>query len=292
MMALLTFTTTGCWDKAGGFGCASLGLPGLSGNEENLIAVYENELEGTVLTGTYDEMLAGIREAAQKETVLAAIVLFGNAGGENRFLADVQKIIRCPMVGGGAAIDGATGRSALIPGGGQGAVFLITDRRYSYTAQTECIHTQILEECTLTCADPRTILTINGRDAAAYLREKKAALGLEETDFEHLTLSDRNHVNAHLSMADGVIKSGRDVCEHMLLRYVPQETVYAAMERFYDDPDAIVFGCAGLSGLLEKPLHTCSLGLFLFGEVCTVDGTAQFGNLMLSKLVIKKKEEA
>ena len=75
----------------------------------------------------------------------------------------------------------------------------------------------------------------------------------------------------------------------MILRYVPQQTVYEKMAAFYDDPNAIVFGCAGLSGLLEKPLSPPSLGLFLFGEVCTVDGIAEFGNLMLSKLIIKKK---
>ena len=52
----------------------------------------------------------------------------------------------------------------------------------------------------------------------------------------------------------------------------------------------IVFGCAGLAGLLDKPLDTKSLGLFLFGEVCTVEGDkAEFGNLMLSKLLIRKK---
>ena len=61
------------------------------------------------------------------------------------------------------------------------------------------------------------------------------------------------------------------------------------MQAFYDDENAIVFGCAGLSGLLTKPLTSSSLGLFLFGEVCTVDGVAEFGNLMLSKLVIKEK---
>ena len=61
------------------------------------------------------------------------------------------------------------------------------------------------------------------------------------------------------------------------------------MRRFYDDPNAIIFGCAGLSGLLDKPLDTASLGLFLFGEVCMADGSAEFGNLMLSKLVIRPK---
>jgi len=70
---------------------------------------------------------------------------------------------------------------------------------------------------------------------------------------------------------------------------VPHEKVYEVMRDFYDDENAIVFGCAGLSGLLDKPLDTKSLGLFLFGEVCTVDGVAEFGNLMLSKLIVQRK---
>lgn len=281
----LTFSTTGCWADAKGFGCASLGLPGLCTNEEMKIAEYPRELEGIVLTGSYEDMLSAAKEVTVP--VKAAIVVFGNAGGENTFLADLQKIIRCPMVGGGAAIDGATGKAGLIPGDGPGAVFLITDERYTFTAVTQCIHDEILGEVTLTTADPRTILTINGQDAATFLAEKKAEFGIAESDFEHLTISDLNNVNAHLSCVDGVIKSGRDVNETMILRRVAHEKVYDAMRAFYDDPDAIVFGCAGLSGLLDKPLDTTSLGLFLFGEVCTVGEIAEFGNLMLSKLLIK-----
>ena len=114
-------------------------------------------------------------------------------------------------------------------------------------------------------------------------------MGLPETDFEHLTLTDALEINAHLSCVDGVIKSGRDLEATMTLRYVPHEVVYDRIRSFYDDPDAIIFGCAGLGGLLDKPLSTDNLGLFLFGEVCTVKGTAQFGNLMLSKLRIIDK---
>lgn len=288
-MKTLSFTTTGCWDKAKGFGCASLGLAGLCDNSENRVVTYGAELEGAVLTGSYEELLTGAKEIAAGKPVQAAVIVFGNAGGENEFLAKLQQIVSCPMVGGGAAIDGATGRSGLIPGNGPAAVLLITDDRFTYEAKTQCIHDEILEECVLKTADPRTILTINGVDAAAYLAEKKKQLGLPETDFEHLTLSDTRNVNAHLSMDNGVIKSGRDVCRKMLLRYVAHEKVYETMRKFYDDSDAIVFGCAGLSGLLDKPLDTTSLGLFLFGEVCTVDGVAEFGNLMLSKLVIRTR---
>lgn len=284
-MTKLTFSTTGCWAETDGFGCASLGLPGCCSNDENKIVTYPQELEAVVLTGSYGQILDGAK--AVTKPVKAAIVVFGNAGGENTFMADLQKIVKCPMVGGGAAIDGATGRAGLIPGDGPGAVLLITDDRFEFAAVTQNIHDEILGEVTLTTADPRTILTINGQDAAAFLAEKKAEYGIAQTDFEHLTISDMLGVNAHLSCVDGVIKSGRDVHECMLLRRVDHAKVYDAMRAFYDDSNAIVFGCAGLSGLLDKQLDTDSLGLFLFGEVCTVNGIAEFGNLMLSKLVIQ-----
>ena len=288
-MNKLSFTTTGCWGLAEGFGCASLGLPGVCDNSENRVVEYANELESFAITGSYSQILQEVRIIVEGNKIKAAVVVFGNAGGENVFLKDLQEIIHCPMVGGGAAIDGATGRSGLIPGDGPAAVLLITDDRYTYEAVTECIHDQILDTCCVTFDDPRTLRTINGVDAKEYLAEKKRELGLPETDFEHITLSDMRNVNAHLSCVDGVIKSGRDVNEKMLLRYVSHEKVYGAMHAFYNDPNAIVFGCAGLSGLLDRPLDTSSLGLFLFGEVCTVDGVAEFGNLMLSKLIIKTK---
>ena len=284
-MNYLSFSTTESWDAAEGFGCASLGLPGFCEN----VRTYPVPLESVALTGNYAEILEQAKTAAQANKVLAAIVVFGNAGGENAFLKELQKAISCPMVGGGAAIDAATGRCGLIPGNGPAAVLLITDERFTYEAKTECIHNVIVEECDLEMSDPRTIARINGMDATTYLEEKKKKLGINVSDFEHLTLSNSKNVNAHLSFVDGVIKSGRDLEEKMILRYVPHDAVYDRMYNFYNDPDAIVFGCAGLSGLLDKPLETPSLGLFLFGEVCTVDGIAEFGNLMLSKLIIQPK---
>ncbi len=288
-MTKLCFTTTGAWDQADGFGCASLGLPGVCGNEENRTVTREYPAESVTLTGTYDGVLTDVQATAQKQSIYAAIVVFGNVGGENAFMEKLCKIISCPIVGGGAAIDGATGRKGLIPGGGEAAVLLFTDDRFTYTADTLCVHDTILKVCDITIADPRTILTIDGVDAGEFLAQKRTELGLSQTDFEHLTLSDMDNVNAHLSCVDGKIKSGRDVCSQMKLRYIPHEKVYDTMRAFYADPEAIVFGCAGLSGLLDKPLDTQSLGLFLFGEVCAVDGRAEFGNLMLSKLKISKK---
>ena len=288
-MTKLSFTTTGAWDLAEGFGCASLGLAGVCGNDENRVVTREYGAESTVFTGQYDEILTAVKALLENQKVYAAIVLFGNAGGENAFMAQLNTLLNCPIVGGGAAIDGATGRTALLTGGAPGAVLLFTDDRFTYTAETLCIHDDVLQICDVVTADPRTVLTIDGVDAGAFLAQKRKALGLGDTDFEHMTLSDLDDVNAHLSCPDGKIKSGRDVNSKMKLRYVAHEKVYQTMENFYADEDAIVFGCAGLSGLLDKPLTTKSLGLFLFGEVCTVDGKAEFGNLMLSKLKITAK---
>lgn len=288
-MTKLCFTTTGAWDQADGFGCASLGLAGVCGNEENRVVSREYEAESVTLTGTYEELLNGVRQTLEKQKVYAAIVLFGNVGGENAFIEKLCKLLPCcPIVGGGAAIH-TDGRKGLLTGGSEGAILLFTDDRYTYTAETLCIHDEFLGLCDVQAEDARTISKINGMDAAVFLAQKRKELGLAPTDFEHLTLSDLDDVNAHLSCVDGKIKSGRDVKPLMGLQYVPHEKVYDAMYAFYDDDDAIVFGCAGLSGLLDKPLTTKSLGLFLFGEVCTVKAWAQFGNLMLSKLKIEKK---
>jgi len=288
-MTKLCFTTTGAWDQADGFGCASLGLAGICANDTDRCVSREIPAESVILTGTYEKLLEDTRLLLQKQPVYAAIVVFGNAGGENVFLEQLQEFLHCPMVGGGAAIDGATGRKGLIPGGSEAAMLLFTDDRFCYTTDTLCIHDQVLKICDVRTDDPRTVVTIDGEDAGQFLSRYRATLGLAEGDFEHLTLSNMEDVNAHLSCADGKIKSGRDVCSQMKLRYVAHERVYDTMRAFYDDPDAIVCGCAGLSGLLDRPLDTASLGLFLFGEVCTVNGHGEFGNLMLSKLKITRR---
>lgn len=278
-MATITFATPENWNKVHSFGCATQRFAGAWTDP----ATYQYDLQGHVLTGAYADIL---KEAEKLEKADAAIVLFGNAGGENAFLRELQNILNCPMVGGGAAFTDTPG---LVTGNGEAAVFVIDDDRFTYETVTQCVHEELVEECALVLEDARTICTINGQDAASYLSEKKAAYGIPVTDFEHMTLTDDLGVNAHLSLADGKIKSGRDLHETMYLRRVPHEKVTEMAKAFYDDKDAIVFGCAGLGGILDEIPNTPSLGLFLFGEVCTVDGKAEFGNLMLSKLRIKER---
>lgn len=166
-MERLTFAIPDAWEQVAGFGCATLAFA----NTDKPVAAYEKPLKGTVLTGMYQAIL---EKSKQVENVHCAVVVFGNAGGENQFMLDLQAIHSCPMVGGGSAFSEKPG---LIPGGGEAAVFFIQDDRYRYETQTRCIHEMVVDTCHLTLEDPRTILKINGQDAAAYLKEKKSGIG-------------------------------------------------------------------------------------------------------------------
>ena len=281
---VFTFYTSSCWTPDGTFGCASHGFDNVL-PEENDKRVCGKDVDGLMLTGSYEEILAAVPDGKWQ----AGLALFGNAGGENEFIRTLSDRLSIPFSGGGAAIDGITGRAGLITGEGQAAVFLIDDGRYDVSVESRNIHTKILGECRVDFDDPRVIGSIDGQDPASFLAERRAEFGLAESDFEHVTLSDEKDINAHFSKGDGVIVSGRDLAPVMKLRYMAPETTLPEMEAFYADPDAVIFGCAGLKGTLPGPMRSGGLGLYMFGEVCTMEKGVDFGNLMLSKIIIKEK---
>ena len=47
-------------------------------------------------------------------------------------------------------------------------------------------------------------------------------------------------------------------------------------------------GARGLRGIMDHPFRAEGFGGFLFGEICTVNGHGDFGNLMLSRLRIER----
>jgi hypothetical protein len=217
------------------------------------------------------------------------IVLTGNGGGENAFVDVLSRKLNIPLVGGGAAIHEETGTKALLTGNSQAAIYLINDDSYEYEVLCENIHHDILSEHELTFSDARTLVAVDNVDAATWLRDKKLELGVSPEDFEHVTFADETGFNVHLSLVDGVVHSGADLKPRMQLRYVPADKVDERMQSFYDDADAMIFGCAGLKGILTGPVKSDGCGLFLYGEICTIGQKSNFSNLMLSKLRIKKK---
>lgn len=266
-------------------GCATFGFVSQWDPVTSAYIALSPQIEGDTVIGSYEYCLENIPDKKYQ----AAIVFLGNAGRENWFVKELSDKIKAPVVGGGAAIHPVTGESAMVTGHQQAALYLICDDRYDFEVCCENIHRMVLSEHKIGFSDPRQMDTIDGVDAVTWLTQKKASLELSESDFEHLTFSDTNGINAHLSLVDGKIRSGRDLTEQMQLRYVPASRVLERMHKFYDDQDAVIFGCAGLKGILPEPLQTEGVGLFLFGEVCTKNGISEFGNLMLSKLRIMPK---
>ncbi len=267
------------------FGAATFGFAGFEDETAHRSFLYPEDISGVALCGTYDECLNKIPSGNFK----AGIVLFGNAGGENEFMKKLCAKLAIPFVGGAAAMDPKTGESALLYGRNQVALFLIDDDRFEFTAICENVHYDILGEHKISFTN-RYIDKIDGVDAISWFNSEKKKLGVAESDFEHLTLTDEHGINAHLSVKDGRLFSGRDVNEKMFLRYLPSDKAQERIAKFYDDKDAIIFGCAGLKGTLEHGIKSDGLGLFMFGEVCTTEsGHSDFGNLMLSKLKIVKK---
>lgn len=280
-ISFYTPSYTSCPD----FGGATYGFVTSEDEKQPAMTSFSEDIEGKLVFGSYDECLAALPEGNFK----AAIVLLGNAGGENEFIHKLREKLDIPLCGGGAAIDPVSGAKGLIYGGKEAAVFLISDERYDVSLSFENIHHDILGEHKISFTNPRVIDEIDGCDPVEWLHDKKTGLGLSENDFEHLTFSDKNGVNAHLSLVDDKICSGRDLANDMLLRYVSPDDVDNRMRAFYNDGDAIVFGCAGLKGILHEKLASEGIGLFMFGEICSNEQMSEFGNLMLSKIVMKKK---
>ncbi len=280
----LTFHTPS-YKAAEGFGGASFGFAGEENENLTIARRFPEDVNGVAVCGTYEEVLANIPEGKWQ----AAVVLLGNAGGENEFVCALSEKVKAPLVGGAGAICPKTGESALITGRGEAAVFLISDERFDVSVKCENVHYDVLGEHEI-AFDGRYIETVDGCNALEWYNDRRKELSLPENDFEHLTLADKNGINAHLSVRDGKLFSGRDLEKKMELRYLPKDAAQGRIERFYRaDDDAIVFGCAGLKQTLSETVKTNALGLFMFGEVCTVGSVSNFGNLMLSKLILKKK---
>ena len=260
------------------FGCATLSLAGMPECTPDAAHKFGFAPNGIVLNGTYEEILAAI----PGKDYQGAIVLFGNAGGENEFVRKLYEKLNCPIVGGGAAMDGSVG--GLITSGGQANVLLIENE---IQVETKNIHQNIIGTVKVNFdpKNPRVVKTIDGVTAKDWLDRQKQLFGFSVNDFESFTLSDLQGINAHLSFDGQYVRSGRDLTPEMIARYVKPEEVYNAVLDFYnDDENTIVFGCAGLKSITGELPEIDSLGLYMFGEICTTEQGAEFGNLMLSKI--------
>jgi hypothetical protein len=293
---LLTFWTPGHAPADDGqtFGCASHGIAAANlwrGPEEAAAAGWsDNGLEGEVVAGTYDAVLARLDQIAWKPA--AAVVLFAHASGVEAFLERWhERLPGVPVAGGGAALGAGQTRGELLPAATDVAVLLICGGHWR--VETLNVHDRTGHSFEFRAAGPRTITHLRGRDdwvpAAPAFRALQADYGRAEADCESLTLSEAAGRNIHCRFDGEVLHTGADLPADGRLecRTVNRAEVAKRLAAFCAEPNALVFGCAGLRSLLDAPLPVApgTLVGFMFGELVTLDGRPQFGNLMAVRLV-------
>ncbi len=277
------------------FGCAAHGLaapgqwiaPTLPAS-----TVWPTRLNGETLSGTYADVLAQLERRTRKPT--AAVVLFAHGSGMEAFLEGwAARLPGVPVVGGAAARGAGQQRGELRPESADVAVLLIAGG--TWRAETLNAHDATAETFAVKPGDPRLLAELRRlpdgawEPAGAFYRARQRAHGVPESDCEAITFSDTDGRNIHCGLCGSELRSGANlpVDRRLALRTVSRADAAARLAAFCAVPNALVFSCAGLRGLLDAPLTVApgTLVGFMFGELVTVADRPQFGNLMAARLL-------
>ena len=285
-------------------GCAVQGFAAASEwarPEEKNSVDFPKKLRGIVVTGSLEEAERRLNLPDCPQNVLAGIVFFGNCGGENAFMDFLcKKFPGVPFAGGSPAIgeDGTTMR--ILPQRAQVCLLLITDRRYRYCAHTLNVYDEQVAGVRVLGDDPRAIVQVECNGAVLPLRElllreakqRNITSGLTE----RFSIADAAGRNIHLIPQGDHFACGADLPAdgQVFIRHAENAAVLRKMRDFYAAEDALIFGCAGVKTLIgEEKLTTGrgSVGLFMFGEVVSMNRTSDFAHLMLTRLSVLPKTE-
>lgn len=287
------------------FGCATLGFTSENGwtrPEEEKNALFPFEVEGIVISGGMRDVAEEAARVPADIKVKGGVVFVGNCGGEEAFVEALHaRFPGVPFVGGSPAIgaDGRIGR--MLPRNGEASLLLITDKDYSVSVKYGGVHHEVVEKLTVLGTAARKIEAVRTEEGEKvpfydYIHALAERKGVEEGVHERIAISDLRGKNIHLIPDGKRFLCGADLPEsrEVLVRYTDIEHAYQTMKAFYATPDSIIFGCAGLKSLLGErtfPAGENSVGLFLFGEVVSINGKPSFANLTLQKMTLLPVEE-
>jgi hypothetical protein len=279
-------------DDSRTFGCAAHGYandgvwrePGAFGS-----GIWRQALPGESLAGTYDEVWSQLDRVAWRPA--AALILFSHARGIEAFLEKWNvRFAGMPAAGGGAALGAGQTAGELLPAAADVTVLLIRGGRWQ--AETLNVHDRTGQAFEFRASGPRTLTHLRDGDAwapaATVFRSLQTGSGRAAADCESLTLCDAGGRNLHCRFDGEVLHTGAELPAdgRLELRKVSRADAVQRLAEFCTVPDALVFGCAGLRSLLDAPLPVApgTLVGFMFGELVTLDGHSQFGNLMAVRL--------
>lgn len=274
------------------FGCAAHGYAGDNvwrDPDGPRAGTWPHPLPGEPVAGTYEDVWAQLDRVAWRPA--AALILFSHARGIEPFLDRWNvRFAGVPVAGGGAALGAGQTAGELLPAAADVAVLLIRGGRWR--VETLNVHDRTVQAFEFRASGLRTITQLrDGGDwqpAASALRALQAAHGRSETDCESLTFSDAGGRNIHCRFDGEELHTGADLPAdgRLACRLVSRAEVAKRLAEFCAVSDALVFGCAGLRSLLDAPLPVAAGSLvgFMFGELVTLDGHSQFGNLNVVRL--------
>ena len=254
--------------------------------------MWEIKPRGTVVCGDLAEVLDDLRKLPIDMNHLdAAIVMFAAPTGMENFLAEVKGLLPdIPVCGAGASPDG-NGTSVVFPSGDV-SILLIADNRYQWKHEWKNLHTVLEDEISVITADSRTIEVVIEKGVKSNAKEwyHKECERLRCSGNEELSLISPAGYNIHTSFDGDRLHTGTDVSMDWLLNrgLLPRATADRKVEETLIESNTLVFGCAGLFGLLSNMPLTKDNTLmgFFHGEVLTTEGMPRFVNLMVSCLTV------
>ena len=257
-------------------------------------AMWEIKPRGTVVCGDLDEVLDDLsRLPVDTNNLDAAIVMFAAPTGMEKFLAEIKGLLPdIPICGAGASPDGD--RSSEVFPSGDVSILLIADSRYQWKHEWKNLHTVLAEEISVITADSRTIEVVVDKGVKSNAKEwyHKECERLGCSGNEELSLISPAGYNIHTSFDGDRLHTGTDVSGDWLLKrgLLPKAMADRKVEEVLTEGNSLVFGCAGLFGLLSRMPLTKDNTLmgFFHGEVLTAEGMPRFANLMVSSLTIKE----
>lgn len=244
-------------------------------------------LNATTYRGNYDEVAPALN--ALPETPGALVLLFTHGQGMEAFLDALQpKFAGVPTVGGAAARADVGGRGAVSPACRDVTALLLNEP--GWVAETVLFHRPTGIRFVANGSEPRAIPTVlaDGEtvDARAFIESSAKAMGITEAPLDRVALIAEQGQLFHMSPGSSGINVSANLPASRELELAVFDDDYgqAGMAQAVT-PGSIVFGCAGLHGLISgrRPWEQ-SPAAYMYGEVVTLGDRAYFANLSMSIL--------
>ncbi len=244
-------------------------------------------LEADTLSGTYREVLNML---SQLKPVPRALIVLGVKGtGLEAFLQELPpEIALLPIAGGVVARHDLEGSGTMYPECPEVTVCALLEGQWR--AKTVSFHRHTEKHLTVDASSPRHIqhIDMDGRSHSPidWFVQSAASVGIREGIWDRLAFRTAEGRILHASPDTDGIKVGADLPASGLLELVVFDESYGRETLNHLPKGSLVFGCAGLNGLmsLERPWSSHPTA-YLYGEVVVLSGKPSFANLSFSLLV-------